>query len=83
MAGEHLGVKVGQGVYKRTFLKNKQISSSPYVDTYRKSMQEIPGLQVMSRRVIWTLVYAKVSDHEHSKVLKSSHFQLLPKKIEN
>ena len=26
-------------------------------------------------------LYAKVSDHEHSKVLKSSHFQLLPNKV--
>ena len=26
-------------------------------------------------------IYAKVSDHEHSKVLKSSHFQLLPNKV--
>ena len=25
--------------------------------------------------------YAKVSNHEHSKVLKSSHFQLLPNKV--
>ena len=30
---------------------------------------------------VWQNTYAKVSDHEHSKVFRSSDFQLFPNKV--
>ena len=54
-------------------------------------MKEISGLILRARNldsadfhvnILGKLPYAKVSDHEHSKFLKSSNFQLLPNKVE-
>ena len=46
-----------------------------------KNYYEISLNFFRSRAALESLEYAKVSDHEHSKVSKAKKFQLLPNKV--